>query len=67
MKLQFKDDIQEYKNGPYYRKNEGEPFDVDARFGNDLIRTGFFEQVAEKPKELADFTKPAKKAKESKK
>jgi hypothetical protein len=48
MKIQFIEGVLEYMNGPYYRKNDGHPFDVDARVGDELIKTGYFELVPEK-------------------
>lgn len=47
MKIEFCEDILEYKNGDYYRKNEGNSFEVDARFGSELIATGYFQQITE--------------------
>lgn len=50
MHIQFVDGVLEYANGEYYRKNNGEPFDVDKRFAEDvLLPSGFFEIAEEQP------------------
>jgi len=45
--IKFKDGFLEYKNGEYYRKNDGQSFEVDGRFAADvLIASGVFELAA---------------------
>lgn len=45
--IKFKDGFLEYKNGEYYRKNDGSAFEVDGRFAADvLIASGVFELAA---------------------
>lgn len=45
MNLKFANGVTEFKDGAYYRKDDGQPFDVDERVGKDLIKTGCFEEV----------------------
>ena len=35
--IKFKDGFLEYKNGEYYRKNDGQSFEVDGRFAADVL------------------------------
>lgn len=48
MKVQFKENVNEYANGEYHRKNDGKPFEVDARFARDvLFPSGHFTEYVE--------------------
>ena len=52
MKLEFKKGVNEYANGEYHRKNDGRPFEVDARFAKEvLLPSGYF-QEAKKAEEV---------------
>lgn len=48
MKLQFKNPMQgDYANGEYVLSAKDQPFDVDARFAAELMKSGLFEEYAE--------------------
>ena len=52
MKVKFKEGVNEYANGEYHRKNDGKAFEVDARFGKEvLLASGYFVEHVEKPKD----------------
>ncbi len=62
MKLQFKEGVNEYANGEYHRKNDGKPFEVDARFAREaLLPSGYFQEYKEPKVEKAE--KPVKETK----
>ncbi len=47
MKLKFKEGVKEYANGEYHRVNDDQPFDVDKRSADELLRTGYFDITEE--------------------
>lgn len=51
MKIEFKEGVNEFANGELTWHRDKQPFDVDNRVGNWMLKTGYFQEVVAKEPE----------------